>query len=100
MQKNKIPLLPILLIGSLFFLTSCLVNPVTGKRELGVVTQDQEIAIGTEQYGSTQQIQGGTYSVDLALERYVQRVGHRIAEVSGVDLPYEFVVVNNSTPNA
>ena len=100
MQKNKIPLLPILLIGSLFFLTSCLVNPVTGKRELGVVTQDQEIAIGTEQYGPTQQIQGGTYSVDLGLEHYVQRVGHRIAEVSGVYLPYEFVVVNNSTPNA
>lgn len=100
MPKNNIPLLPILLVCSLFALTSCVVNPVTGKRELGVVTQDQEIAIGTEQYGSTQQIQGGAYTVDLDLEHYVQRVGRRIAEVSGVPLPYEFIVVNNSAPNA
>src|SRR5690606_15645043 len=53
-----------------------------------------------EQYGPSQQSQGGELTVDPALTRYVQSVGDRLAAVSDRQLPYEFVVLNNSVPNA
>ena len=81
-------------------LTGCAVNPVTGERELGFVSEGQELSIGQEQYGPSQQSQGGQFSVDPELTRYVQGVGDRLAAVSDRQLPYEFVVLNNSVPNA
>lgn len=81
-------------------LTGCATNPVTGKNELTLVSRDQEINIGNQQYLPTQQSQGGQYTADPALARYVQEVGARLAAVSDSPLPYEFVVLNDSTPNA
>ncbi|HEX7035636.1 MAG TPA: M48 family metalloprotease [Pseudomonadales bacterium] len=81
-------------------LGGCVENPVTGERELGFVSTAQQIAIGEQQYVPAQQMQGGQYVVDPELSRYVQRVGERVAAHSGIDLPYEFVVLNNSVPNA
>ncbi|NIP73351.1 MAG: M48 family metalloprotease, partial [Gammaproteobacteria bacterium] len=79
----------------------CGVNPVTGERELQLVSRAAEIQIGEENYLYTRQAQGGMYKLDPALGTYVSMVGQRLAKVSDrPDLPYEFVVVNNSTPNA
>ncbi len=80
--------------------TGCAVNPVTGKNELSIVSESQELAIGAQQYGPSQQSQGGIYSVDPELTAYVNEVGQRLAAVSDRQLPYEFVVLNNSVPNA
>lgn len=90
--------LPVLLTS--WFLSSCAVNPVTGKNELSFVTEAEEISIGREQYLPSQQSQGGLYQVDPELNHYVNEVGMRIANVSDRRLPYEFVVLNNSVPNA
>jgi predicted Zn-dependent protease len=81
-------------------IAGCATNPVTGKSELTFVSKDQEIAIGQQQYSPAQQTQGGQYSVDADLTAYVQQIGQRLAKVSDSELPYEFVVLNNSTPNA
>ena len=80
--------------------TGCSVNPVTGKQELVFMSTAQEIEMGRQNYVPMQQSQGGAYDVDPALTAYVQRVGSKVAAQSGVDLPYEFVVLNNSVPNA
>jgi predicted Zn-dependent protease len=82
------------------FLSACSVNPVTGKRELMMVSSAQEITMGKQSYAPMQQSQGGVYDVDPALTNYVRSVGTRVAAQSGVSLPYEFVVLNNSVPNA
>ncbi len=82
------------------FVAGCAVNPVTGQREITLVSTAREIAIGREQYGPSQQMQGGAYNTDQQLTAYVNRVGQRVAAHSGVDLPYEFVVLNHSVPNA
>lgn len=89
-------LLPLLLLA----LNACTVNPVTGERELGLVSAQQEIAIGTQQYVPTQQMQGGELVHEPALARYVSEVGKRLAAQSERQLPYEFVVLNNDVPNA
>ncbi len=86
---------------SLFGLSNCAVNPVTGERELSIISPSQEVAIGTKNYIPYQQQQGGRYIVDPDLGRYVNEVGQRIAKLSDrPGLPYEFVVLNNSVPNA
>lgn len=78
----------------------CATNPVTGKRELGLVPESYELQIGSQQFTPSRQMQGGDYAVDPELTKYVNEVGQRLAAVSDRKLPYEFVVINNSVPNA
>ena len=92
--------LTIFLLLSFAVLSGCAVNPVTGKSEFMTVSSEQELAIGKQNYVPMQQSQGGAYDIDPALSAYVQRVGAKVAAQSGVNLPYEFVVLNNSVPNA
>ncbi len=84
----------------LILAAGCSVNPVTGEREVVFVSEAQELQLGQENYVPSQQSQGGVYDVDPRLTTYVQRVGNRLAEHAARDLPYEFVVLNNSVPNA
>lgn len=82
-------------------LTGCAVNPVTGKKEMIIDSVAQDIATGTQNYVPSQQSQGGQYVVDSGLTAYVNQVGKKLAAVSDMpNLPYEFVVLNNDTPNA
>jgi beta-barrel assembly-enhancing protease len=82
-------------------LAGCATNPVTGKRELTLVSEREEIALGQQHYLPTQQAHGGQYVIDRNLTQYVNTIGQRLAAVSDrPDLPYEFVVLNNSVPNA
>jgi len=82
------------------FFAGCSVNPVTGDRDFMLVSGEQELAMGLQQYVPMQQSQGGPYDVDPALTAYVENVGQKLAAASDVKLPYEFVVLNNSVPNA
>ena len=81
-------------------LSGCGTNPVSGAKEAQFVSESQEIAIGTENYGPSRQMQGGDYVVDPSVTAYVQSVGERLVQVSDRKLPYEFVVINDSVPNA
>jgi predicted Zn-dependent protease len=84
-----------------FTLTACGTNPVTKKKEFQFVSQEKEIAIGKENYSPARQSQGGDYIIDPELTAYVQGIGKRLGAVSDrPDLPYEFVVLNDSVPNA
>jgi predicted Zn-dependent protease len=81
-------------------LSACSVNPVTGKKEFTLVSESEEIELGTKNYAFMQQAGGGEYDVDPVLSEYVQSIGSRLAAVSDRPLPYEFVVLNSSVPNA
>jgi predicted Zn-dependent protease len=89
----------LLLIAPLF-LAGCATNPVTGEKELQMVSQGEEIQIGEQQYGPGRQSQGGDYVTDPQVVQYVQQVGARLAAVADRPLPYEFVVLNNGELNA
>ena len=86
-----------LLVGAL---AGCAVNPVTGKNEITLVSEAQEMAIGQKNYGPYRQAQGGDYVLEPALTAYVASVGDGLAKVSDRKLPYEFKVLNDSSPNA
>jgi predicted Zn-dependent protease len=100
-QKRTVAFLlwPILaLIG----LAGCAVNPATGRTELALipVPTSQEIAIGEKTFPQAVQQMGGEYP-DARLAAYVNQVGLRLGRASQrPDLPYQFKVVNDSTPNA
>lgn len=88
-------------IALMLLLTGCSVNPVTGEKQLSLIGESQELAMGAEQYTPTQQTQGGQFYIDPELTLYVSEVGQKMARVSDrPDLPYEFVVLNSSVPNA
>lgn len=81
-------------------LSGCAINPVTGENEITLVSESQEVAIGKKNYAPYRQAQGGDYIVKPEVTRYVQSVGNRLAKVSDRKLPYEFHVLNDSSPNA
>jgi len=81
-------------------ISGCSVNPVTGERQLSLLSTSEQIAIGESQYFASRQMQGGDFVTDPALAAYVTDVGERVAQYSDLALPYEFVVLNSSVPNA
>lgn len=93
-------LIPSLIVATAL-VSACARNPVTGKTELQLVTTQEEISIGAQNYVASRQSQGGDYAIDAELTAYVRSVGQKLAKVSDrPDLPYDFVVLNNSVPNA
>lgn len=77
----------------------CARNPVTGKSELSLVSEAQEIQMGQE--ASKQVAQSiGIYN-DQAANAYVAGIGKRIAANSErPNLPWEFHVVDDASVNA
>jgi beta-barrel assembly-enhancing protease len=100
LSMHKSQLFALSAAAALTAMAGCVINPVTGDRELALVSADQEIAIGEQQYEPSQQMQGGEYTLDPELTSYVASVGQKLAAVSDRQLPYEFVVLNSSVPNA
>jgi predicted Zn-dependent protease len=84
----------------LLALGGCGVNPVTGKQEIQFVSESQEIKLGEQNYAPMQQAEGGDFDVLPGPTEYVNEVGQKLAAVADRKLPYEFVVLNNSVPNA
>ena len=74
-------------------------NPVTGKKQLTLITRDQEIAMGKEAAPEFETEFGGRVA-DPALQDYVQSVGQKMAAKSHREMPYEYVLVASDVPNA
>jgi predicted Zn-dependent protease len=88
------------LLWVLCFLAACGVNPVTGKKEIQFVSEAQELKLGEQNYAPMRQAEGGDFDVLPEPTAYVNQVGQKLAAVADRKLPYEFVVLNNSVPNA
>jgi predicted Zn-dependent protease len=78
---------------------SCARNPVTGKNELALVSEGQEIQMGQQAAQEVAQTIG--FVDDPELQSYVANIGKRMAAKSErPDLPWEFHVVNDASVNA
>jgi len=77
----------------------CATNPVTGRRQLALISEAQEIQLGRQ---SAQEVGQQLGLVDnAALQQYVQRIGEELARGSERPaLPWTFRVVDDPTPNA
>jgi predicted Zn-dependent protease len=87
-------LMPVILLT-----LACATNPVTGKRQLAMISEAQEIQMGQQ---AAQQVakQMGLVQ-DQALQNYVNQVGQRLAADSErPELPWSFAVVDDPMINA
>ncbi len=88
--------LAVALVGA----AGCTVNPVTGKSQLDLLGEAQEIEMGKQYYPGAVQSSLGPID-DAALQSAVARVGGAVAAVGHRPaLPYEFTAVNDPQVNA
>ena len=88
--------LPVTLMG---LLLACATNPVTGKREISLMSEAQEIAIGQENHPQIL-AEMGQYN-EPELQRYVSDIGQKLAKTSErPNLPWTFTVVDQPVVNA
>ena len=87
-----IPVLPI-------FLAACATNPATGKKEVSLMSEAQEVALG-QQMDPEIRREMGVYD-DPELQRYVESIGSRLARLSErPELPWHFTVLDAPAVNA
>lgn len=86
-------------IGTLVIAAACATNPVTGSRELALMTEAQELSIGRDADVQIRE-QMGEYD-SPALQAYVEDLGHRLAALSHrPNLPWQFVIIDSPAVNA
>ena len=84
---------------SLTAAAACATNPVTGQRELALMSEAQEIALGRQSDAEIRKTMG-VYD-DPELERYVQAIGLKLAKASErPNLPWSFAIVDSPAINA
>jgi predicted Zn-dependent protease len=80
-------------------LSACATNPATGQRQLALISESQEVEMGRQAAQEVQQTLG--FVNDPELQAYVQGIGRALAAQSErPDLPWQFQVVDDPTPNA
>jgi predicted Zn-dependent protease len=78
---------------------ACATNPVTGKRQISFMNEDQEIRTGQEMDAEVRRDMG-IYQDD-ALQKYIEDVGMRLAhESQRPNLPWHFTIVDSAAINA
>jgi predicted Zn-dependent protease len=98
-RHRTIGLFLAMILGTMGLVQGCATNPVTGKKEFIVISEEQEIAMGLQAAPEFVKQFGGEID-DPLLQEYVKGVGGKVATVSDRPLDYEFVAVNSDVPNA
>ena len=78
---------------------ACATNPVTGKKQISLLSEAEELAIGQQQDAEIRR-EMGVYD-DPALQRYVSDIGQELARISHrPNLPWTFTIVDSPAINA
>ena len=84
---------------TLFVSAACATNPVTGKKQMSLLSEAEEIAIGQQQDAEIRR-EMGVYD-DPELQRYVNDIGQQLARASHrPNLPWSFTIVDSPAINA
>ena len=88
-----------LLAAALALLAACATNPVTGKKQMSLLSEAEELAIGQQQDAEIRR-EMGVYD-DPELQRYVSDIGQELARNSHrPNLPWTFTIVDSPAINA
>ena len=78
---------------------ACATNPVTGKKQMSLLSEAEELAIGQQQDVEIRR-EMGVYD-DPALQRYIDQIGQELARNSHrPNLPWSFTIVDSPAINA
>src|SRR5258705_5397886 len=87
------------LAAVLALLVACATNPATGKRQISLMSEAQEISAGQEADAQVK-MEMGIYN-DPNLQEYVSGLGMRLAKLSErPNLPWHYTVVDSPAINA
>lgn len=88
-----------LLLTLIMLLPACVTNPATGDRELSLISEKQEIAMGADAH---KQILASIGPYDSPkLQSYISELGNALAKASErPDLPWTFTVLDDPVVNA
>ncbi len=91
---------PIILALILSLGAGCARNPITGKSELMLIPEQQDIEIGKKYAPEIEKQMGGRIQ-DQALQNYINSVGQKIARVShNQSFKYQFTALQDKSVNA
>jgi predicted Zn-dependent protease len=86
-------------IFSISLFTSCAFNPVSGKKQIMLISEEQEMAMGRE--ADPQIIQEFGLYPDSSLQRYINMQGQAMAKISHrPDIAYHFRILDSDAINA
>jgi len=89
----------LILVGLLFSLVACAANPVTGRHELMLISESDEIRLGRQT--DVQIAQSYGLYEDPELAAYIESLGERMVKVSHrAELPFAFKVLDSPVVNA
>ena len=99
-MKTTKSIFSILLIASLIFLVpSCAINPVTGKKQIMFVSEEQEIAMGAQYHPSVVST-FGIYD-SPAIQKFIEEKGTEMGKISHrPNLKYHFTILDSPVVNA
>tara|TARA_B100000683_G_scaffold270684_1_gene310084 strand:- start:277 stop:1233 length:957 start_codon:yes stop_codon:yes gene_type:complete len=93
-------MLLMMLLALMVALPGCSTNPATGQRQLNMISDSQEIALGVQAAPQFTESYGGAVP-SQAVRSYVTEMGGQLANVcERPDLPWEFTIVDSSVINA
>jgi len=99
MKKLNIPVFILLFLATVLLVISCAVNPVTGKRQIMLMSEAQEIALGLS-YDPQVIATFGEYP-DKNLQNFIQSRGAELGKISHrPNLEYHVKVVDSPVVNA
>lgn len=99
MKKFAIPLKLFTILLLVFIVQSCAVNPVTGKRQIMFVSEEQEIAMG-RQYHPSVISTFGIYKNE-PLQKFLEEKGTEMGKLSHrPQLSYHFTILDSPVVNA
>jgi len=91
--------IPLVSLAGLVFSAACAVNPATGKKELALVSESQEVQMGLQADPGIITSMG--LDPDSGRQRYVRALGMRLAGTSErPSLPWTFRVIDDPVVNA
>ncbi len=97
-MSTRVVLVPFL-VATALGLAGCAINPATGKRQIALIGEQQEIALGKSSDADVVAAYG--LVDDPELQAYVSDIGLRLAADSErPNLPWKFQVVDDPTVNA
>lgn len=102
MHVLRVVVLGAMLGWSLCAMTGCVTNAATGKRQLNLLSRDDEIALGAQEGAKMTQAYGGAIT-DPQLAGYIDRVARSMlpyVEGDYGDLPWEFTFIDSDEINA
>lgn len=98
-RRRSFPTWHLSAVAATAVLAACALNPATGKKEISLMSESQEIALG-QQMDPEVRREMGVYN-DPELQRYVESIGSRLARHSErPEIPWHFTVVDAPAVNA